>query len=1120
MADQPNETNAAHEQFRKSPRRPSAGMADHPNERNAPEHHSAERVQRHRRKKARSRPRSLATSAGHSPPSAIHDAKNELITAGGHESPGATMHGSHYTAPPARGRPLPRSNNELTPSSSSSTTGRRDGAGTFNHAREEPQCVDGIPDEGGSRRRHKPDEHGSWRHSRRQSQMALAHRTPSRQRPLQHFEDDYFGSQPMADSALPSGGRSADGFPMVDDALPASPQVQRASSANALGGNTRLVSAMRSGSARDNRRAPLAAAWTERDYGPIRSPPSSVHSPERRVTMHPSTKMKVAQDEPPDGGSHRIALPAEDDDTSLAFMESVPYQISRRLSVRGVDHVAAANPRRSVAEQPRASVPVSPLSPIDHGPLEMVAGISSGRRQSMMVQAAIQHLPKLSEAEALQKRRASMDYRAKALRKTDPDEATRAPSISPSIFVEERQKPLKKLESRLRACRRVRKHLITVAVGVPLILVVIYFARRVRAPVEDGDVVCSSSDCLDHAHQLLQSLNTSADPCTHFHTYVCGSDRSRQEAQLSEALFYAKLVVSSTVRAVASLAPPTAGAQNSATSKAAAAMSACLDQPATQTAEPFVKFMEARRIQWPSVKSSEGMGIIGVLDALMDLIVDWRVVLWFDAKLMYLTEDRLPVVTFGEPGALTMLRMRQVSLLDDAAYADAVRSVSLFLTNGTTELKSSAIEELREDERAIRDAVLSTRVDDQDILLSLHKAHQLYLRNVSLNEWLSVIAKHVKSTSAISLETRILIMKQQSFSRLTSLLGTFSPTRLVNVIGWTVAYVYVWMLNDDFESFGGRTGAVVSADVLCFLAVHESFGIVQASTIFHTTFGTLAQKEYVSALFNSSSTVLLNKLQASDSITNLTKKEAALKIGVHMRSQLFPPLPFTFADQLDILYAVFPSSYDEGATFFETWLKSKQVLQSTLFSPFHDSLLTARYRWQSGSALYLYSVNLVWLAVSALLPPSYLARGSPIMTYSGLGYQIARQLVKVADERGRRLDYSGAEIPWWEQRGKCALEKAATRDEKKAVADIFALDVALAALKDSAASTYEGGLSTLRIKLLERFSPLQLFYISFCNHFCDDPAEGPALCNSVVNASDFAEAFGCQRHSRPTCLFV
>ncbi|XP_075546327.1 uncharacterized protein LOC142579721 [Dermacentor variabilis] len=1053
-----------------------------------------------------------------------------------HSRRSSQMDPSQANRSPSRQRPKRTAEHALVPEtvtdrtragvpflSSHFTTDWRDSTGTVpsTHAHD-ASALDDTHDEGG-RRPYQTADDSSGRHSRRSSQMDPLHarRSPSRQRPQRIAAHDLVPGT-VTDQTVAGGrmGQSTDGIPKGDDAhyAPDLQQWRWPRRASAHSGSPRHAFATRADFPRDDQQtAPHADVWAQSQRSSVGSP-SLTNSPERRVTIHPSAKMELARNKQLDGAFQLASAEAEPV-AGPQFKGPVPHQVIRWPSVRSADQEAAAR-RRSVAEQLLMSSPTGPVSPIDHGPLEMAAGITSGRRQSMMVQAAIHDLPKFSEAGAKQKRRASMDYRARALHKREQSPHTRVPSVSPGHYAEQEleRHRLDKLQSHLRGCRRHKKRLVFAATSVLLLLVVIYLVLRARTSLEDG--VCSSDDCLDHAHQLLQSLDTTADPCTRFHAYVCGANRSRPDAQVAEALPYAKLVASSVVSAATTSAPPAADGRYPATSKALTALSTCLDAPATKTAEHFVRFMEARGIRWPSVDSGGQVGIIGVFDVLFDLIVNWRVVLWFDAKLVYLTEDRLPVVAFEEPGALPLLRMRQMSLLDDVAYGRAVGSVSLFLTNGTTELKNSAIQELHKDEGAIRDAVLSTRTDEHDILLPLHKAHQLYVHNASLNEWRAVITKHVKSTAVVSIETKILIMKQYSFSRLSNLLETISPARLLNVIGWMFAYVYVWMLNADFLSLGGQAAENAGAGTHCFLAVHESFGIVQASTIFQALFDTEARKEYVSTLFNSTSRALLSQLQASESITNLTKKEAALKIGSHMRAQLFPALPFMITEQLDGLYSIFPDNYGKDATFFEMWLKSKQALQLALYSPFHDNLLTARYRWQSGSAIYLYSVNLVWLAVSALLPPSYLTRGSPIMTYSGLGYQFARQLVRIADERGRKLDYTGSEIPWWEQQGKCALDRATTKRDMKEVADLFALDVALAALKSSAASSHEGGLSTLGIKQLEMFSPLQTFYISYCSHFCDDPVEGPVMCNLAVNASDFAEAFGCQRQSPPTCLFA
>ncbi|XP_077519970.1 neprilysin-1-like [Amblyomma americanum] len=646
-------------------------------------------------------------------------------------------------------------------------------------------------------------------------------------------------------------------------------------------------------------------------------------------------------------------------------------------------------------------------------------------------------------------------------------------------------------------------------VGFALFLVIIYFVLRALSSPASRDSLCSSDDCLDHARQLLQSLDTSVDPCAHFHAYVCGH-KAVLHREAVDDLQYAMLVVSSASRAVTP-SPPLNGAFPAA-SKAMAALSTCLEVSSAQSAEPFVSFMKARGMLWPAERLKANLKLVDVLDVLLDLTINWRVVLWFDVKRTYLTEDYGLVVVFGEPGPLPVLRMRQVSTLDGVAYANVVKGVSHFLTNGKIQLSDPSIQTLRADENAVRSALLSAPVDEHDVLLPLHRVHQLFNEKLSLNELLGVIGKHLKSISGVSLETKILIVRRHSLTQLLSLFEVISPTRLFSVISWMFSYAYVWMLNTGFGSLAAVEAENTSDLVQCFLAVHESFGIVQASPLFHALFDADSLKDEVFAVFNSTSKALTNMLQASEMISNLTKKEAALKIGAHIRVRLLPPEAFMADDVLDMLYVNFPGGGNR--TFFDTWLKSKEVLKATLPDPFHDRLLTARYRRMSGSASYFYSLNLVWLGLSALLPPLYRSRGSALMTYSGLGYQFARQLVRAADERGRKMDYSGLDISWWEQHGSCALDAAQTAEEKATVTDLFALDVALEALKTSGHD-----LSSLRIKQMEEFSPTQMFYISYCSHFCDSPA-GPDECDLAINASDFANAFGCQREAARTCLFA
>lgn len=260
-----------------------------------------------------------------------------------------------------------------------------------------------------------------------------AYRSPSRQRPQRTAAYD-LTPETMTDptrAGLPIG-QSNDGNPMSDDVhyAPDWQQRRRPSRASDYGGNPRLASVKRADFPREDQTAPHADVWAQSKCTSVASP-SLMHSPERRVTIHPSAKMDVTKHEPLDS-DFQLAPPESEQVAGPQFMGPVPHKVIRRPSIRIADHGAALR-RRSVAEQLLMSSPTGPASPIDHGPLELVAGFASSRRQSMMVQAAIQHLPKLSEADALQKRRASIDHRSRALQKRERVRSpeNRVPSVSP-----------------------------------------------------------------------------------------------------------------------------------------------------------------------------------------------------------------------------------------------------------------------------------------------------------------------------------------------------------------------------------------------------------------------------------------------------------------------------------------------------------------------------------------------------------------------------------------------------------------------------------------------------------------------------------------------------------------
>ncbi|KAH7979637.1 hypothetical protein HPB49_010226 [Dermacentor silvarum] len=212
---------------------------------------------------------------------------------------------------------------------------------------------------------------------------------------------------------------------------------------------------------------------------------------------------------------------------------------------------------------------------------------------------------------------------------------------------------------------------------------VLVLALRVPAYSARKEHVCSTGGCLEHARRLLSTLNASVDPCHDFHTYVCGGDNPAASPDDVLDRFYSSKVLHVLLR------PGLEGNYTPTTTlKALMAVEMCADRSgASEAIEDFAEFMVDRGISWPAQPlRAERAGLLEFFDVLLDLSINWRVALWFDVSAAYSDIDGSFVISFSEIGALAWHRMRQLSTLDDDAYAAFVRNMSSLLTNGSLKL--------------------------------------------------------------------------------------------------------------------------------------------------------------------------------------------------------------------------------------------------------------------------------------------------------------------------------------------------------------------------------------------------------------------------------------------------
>ncbi|KAH7942898.1 hypothetical protein HPB52_002075 [Rhipicephalus sanguineus] len=632
-----------------------------------------------------------------------------------------------------------------------------------------------------------------------------------------------------------------------------------------------------------------------------------------------------------------------------------------------------------------------------------------------------------------------------------------------------------------------------------LVVLTMYIANQfLKPPFVADQRVCATDDCVRHALHILRTLNASADPCLDFHAYVCGSgDGNGGEAQsgnsgkdpderigsideIDPAWRLARLYAYQVNNILGNLHQLVTIKRTSETTlKALVALSLCLQRERKRHSNAFAAFMKQRKLPWPA-NLSEHVALVDVVDVLLDLSINWRVSIWVDVRLWHM-ETR-----------------------PDMGPVDSV-----------------AIDQLKRDETDFRKAILSAlRGDDlYDTLIPLHALR--LTRNITLDEWMELLRKYLAPAGLnVTIDTALLILRYPHFKALTGMMNKISPPRLLNVLGWMLAYSYSWLDNAEFDVLsdqggpgsGSLSGNGLFVHVLCFVAVHESFGPALEVALLLDRLPS-EERLKVTEIVNATAGALVEAVRGSPSVSTSTKADAEKKISLVASRDLWTPKPLLNLSRLDALYTYFPST--RARNFYASWLELQKALRVSLPNRYHGTVMTAKLMRYAGDILYLYSLNMLFLNIPAVFPPKYLSDGNSIMAYAGLGFQLLRQIVRTVDERGRLVVHATAKKSWWEENRVCKINEAESASERREIKDLFALELTSKVAQSSAAVDRKPP----RLKHLEKLTAVQTFYVSYCSHFCGEIGE-QSMCNLAMNNSEFAHAFACQwRGTQPGCIF-
>ncbi|XP_077553559.1 neprilysin-3-like [Haemaphysalis longicornis] len=204
--------------------------------------------------------------------------------------------------------------------------------------------------------------------------------------------------------------------------------------------------------------------------------------------------------------------------------------------------------------------------------------------------------------------------------------------------------------------------------------------------------------------------------------------------------------------------------------------------------------------------------------------------------------------------------------------------------------------------------------------------------------------------------------------------------------------------------------------------------------------------------------------------------------------------------------------------FLADYVKTKEVHARTLYR-----IIASNNSFESNNfksdvvGAFLKGPSTLFVSAASVLSPLFCYGAPPEVNYGLLGSLVLRNLMSAFRPTNILYDGNGSTIPWtteergiFEDRYQCDLFTEEANSSSGPAATISIGAKALFRAYKRAASGK--GKSTYALPHLEALAEDQLFFVSRCFLYCDDPPVESHTCNMMArHSSEFADVFQCER---------
>ncbi|KAH6928799.1 hypothetical protein HPB50_019531 [Hyalomma asiaticum] len=620
--------------------------------------------------------------------------------------------------------------------------------------------------------------------------------------------------------------------------------------------------------------------------------------------------------------------------------------------------------------------------------------------------------------------------------------------------------------------------------------------------------LCETADCIAHSRLLTKASGKIVDPCEDFEDHVCSARHQLEHGHGELVTAAAGNVLAAWYENFENMLL-NATALVGASRKPLAMLRTCSRQHTASSSDValFRSFMSKLRLSWPEEPPDD----VNPLAVILDLTFNWGLCFWLRIRLSRKPGSRLGsrirvMLSPGRTASVYDFAMRYYRLVSDGAYARYWTRLRNILSNGEAPGDSDRIQRSKLVEgKAIKLLVSIVNKHTVDPVSVSFSNISLFTRPVSSAEWLEQINSVLRYERPFRGDDEVLASDETLLHAIGEMFATFSSGELLSYLSWQFVQTCAPYLDLSLGDFA------CNRDIRMFCADQVLSSYSPLITAIYTRLNPPQKSHrYMATRVSAVLKHVLRKVLRSTNLDNLTRTATAVKI-TSMNVRLWPV--GELLRNPDNIYAEFP---ENGTSFVGLWIDTRQSLRSMIGTPHRDVAFSFGNIDPSHLVHYDYLTNELEISVAALTSPLYYSNGTNAMFYGGLGFLVAKEVLKMQDAIGARYYPNGSVVPLWlYKRSRKLVEEqdACLEARRKLRTYLPALEVSYSAFQE--ATRHE----KRKLQLSEELTEPKTFFKTVCLTTCLTRGleRGNPLvkCNHLVeNSFEFVAAFGCNKLSR------